>query len=112
MTGPFTANTVLASNDGVGDQVVTVNQANGKLTAFVQHLNTTKGLVYLTPNGTQTQLPLNGATPTRISAVKTAAITPKASSGSSNTALIVALIAAVLVLLGGGGLVARRRMAT
>jgi hypothetical protein len=111
VTGPFTANTVLASNDGVGDQVVTVNLTNGKLTPFVQHLNTTKGLVYLNPDGTQTQLPLNGATATRVSALKTAAIAPKASSGSSNTALIVAIIAAVLVLL-GAGLVARRRMAT
>ena len=111
VTGPFAANTVLASNDGVGDQVVTVNLANGKLTPFVQHLNTTKGLVYINPDGTQTQLPLNGASATRVSAVKTGAVTPKVSSGSSNTALIIAIIAVVVVLL-GGGLVARRRLAT
>lgn len=61
VTGPFVKNTVLASNDGVSSQVVTVNLTNGKLTPFARHLITTKGLVYLNPNGTQTLLKLAGA---------------------------------------------------
>jgi hypothetical protein len=90
VTGPFVKNTVLASNDGVGDQVVTVNLTNGQLTPFVRHLNTTKGLVYVDASGSPTQLPLNGS--------------PASSGGgSSNTGLIVAIIVAALALLGGGG---------
>jgi hypothetical protein len=111
VTGPFAKNTVLASNDGVPDQVVTVNLTNGKLTPFVQHLNTTKGLVYLDPSGTVTQLPLNGsAAAPKSTPVKTTSTTPKKkSSGSSNTALIVIIIVVVLVLLGGGGYWMQRR---
>jgi hypothetical protein len=94
VTGPFAKNTVLASNDGVGDQVVTVNLVNGSLTPFVQHLNTTKGLVYVDASGSPTELPLNGATSS-----------PAASSknGSSNTGLIVAIIIIALIAVGGGG---------
>jgi hypothetical protein len=101
ITGPFAKNTVLASNDGVGDQVVTVNLTNGSLTPFVQHLNTTKGLVYLDASGSATQLALNGA---------------PSSSGSgkssSDTGLIIGIIAAAVVLLGGGALLVRRRGAS
>ncbi len=110
VTGPFTANTVLASNDGVGDQVVKVNLTNGKLTPFVQHLNTTKGLVYLDPSGTQKALTLNGATATPAAATTTTPSTKK-SSGSSNTALIIIIIVAALALLGGGGYFLSRRNA-
>src|SRR6202035_876268 len=78
VTGPFVKNTVLASNDGVGDQVVAVNLTNGNLTPFVQHLNTTKGLVYVDPSGSMTQLALNGSTLTPVA-------TKSSSSGSSNT---------------------------
>src|SRR4029077_6164073 len=60
VTGPFVTNTVLAANDGVGDEVVTVNLTNGKLTPFIRGLQRTKGLVYVNPDNTQTQLPLNG----------------------------------------------------
>ncbi|MDQ6818661.1 MAG: hypothetical protein M3018_14850, partial [Actinomycetota bacterium] len=60
VTGPFKKNTVLASNDGVGDQVVTANLATGALTPFVRHLTQATGLVYLDPSGTQTELALNG----------------------------------------------------
>jgi hypothetical protein len=98
VTGPFVKNTVLASNDGVGDQVVTVNLTNGNLTPFVQHLNTTKGLAYVDASGSTTPLTLNGSP---------AATTTK-SGGSSDTGLIVGIIAAALVLLGGGLLLARR----
>ncbi|HEX4838309.1 MAG TPA: hypothetical protein VFV03_07300, partial [Solirubrobacteraceae bacterium] len=97
VTGPFVKNTVLASNDGVGDQVVTVNLTNGKLTPFVQHLNTTKGLVYIDASGSQTQLPLNGSTENLASS----SIPAKSSKGSSDTGLIVAIIV-VLLALGGG----------
>jgi LPXTG-motif cell wall-anchored protein len=108
VTGPFATNTVLASNDGVGDQVVTVNLTNGKLTPFVQHLNTTKGLVYLDPSGTQTALTLNGSTTTPASTTTTST-TPKKKTSSSNTALIVIIIVVVVALLGGGGYYFTRR---
>jgi hypothetical protein len=105
VTGPFTTNTVLASNDGVGDQVVTVDLTTGALTPFVRHLNTTKGLVYLNPDGSHTALSLNGA-----SAVPVSGMTKSTKSGgSSNTGLIIAIIAVVLLALGGGGYVMMRR---
>jgi hypothetical protein len=97
VTGPFVKNTVLASNDGVGDQVVTVNLTNGNLTPFVQHLNTTKGLVYVDASGSARQLALNGST----SSGTTSGPTKSSSGGSSDTGLIVGLIAAALVVLGG-----------
>jgi hypothetical protein len=98
VTGPFVKNTVLAANDGVGDQVVTVNLTNGNLTPFVQHLNTTKGLVYVDASGSPTQLPLNGSS-----------ASPTKKSSSSDTGLIVGIIIAALVVLGGGGWLASRR---
>ncbi len=61
VTGPFETNTVLASNDSISDQVVTVNLVTGALTPFVVHLTKATGLVYLNASGTQTQLALNGA---------------------------------------------------
>jgi hypothetical protein len=60
VTGPFKKNTVLASNDGLSDQVVTVDLTTGALTPFVRHLTQTTGLVYLNASGTQTELALNG----------------------------------------------------
>jgi hypothetical protein len=104
VTGPFAKNTVLASNDGVGDQVVTVNLTNGNLTPFVQHLNTTKGLAYVDPSGSVTQLALNGSTP-----IPAASATKSSSGGSSDTGLIVGIIAAALVLLAGGYWLVRRK---
>jgi hypothetical protein len=95
VSGPFVKNTVLASNDGVGDQVVTVNLSNGNLTPFVQHLTTTKGLVYVDASGSTTPIALNGAS--------------SSSSGSSDTGLIIGIIAAALVLLGAGGYLLSRR---
>jgi hypothetical protein len=110
VTGPFKTNTVLASNDGVGDQVVTVNLNTGALTPFVQHLNTTKGLVYLTPGGAQRQLTLNGASAVPVSSTsKTTSSTSKKSGGSSNTGLIIGIIVAVLVVGGGAGYFLTRR---
>jgi hypothetical protein len=102
VTGPFVKNTVLAANDGQGDQVVTVNLNNGNLTPFVQHLQTTKGLVYLNADGTQTQLPLNG------SSSAPASSTSK-SSGSDNTLTIVLIIIGVVILGGLGYMLARRK---
>jgi hypothetical protein len=117
VTGPFTTNTALASNDGVGDEVVTVDVTNGKLAPFIRHLETTKGLLYLNPDGTQTQLPLNGATAVPVSAsasnTSSGTSTSTKSSGSSNTALIVIIIVVVLLIIGGGGYaMVRRRCAT
>jgi hypothetical protein len=102
VTGPFVKNTVLASNDGVGDQVVTVNLTNGNLTPFVQHLNTTKGLVYVDASGSSTQLALNGAT----SSPRT-----KSGSASSNSGLIVGIVIAALLVLAGTYWLMRRRPA-
>jgi hypothetical protein len=120
VTGPFTKDMVLASNDGIGDQVVTVNLNNGNLTPFVQHLNTTKGLVYVDASGSQTPLTLNGSSATPVSSstpASPAATTPsstttKSSGGSSNTGLIVAIIVVALALLAGGGYWLMRRSGT
>src|SRR6202043_4056200 len=60
VTGPFKPNMVLAANDGVGSQVVSVDLANAKLPPFVQGLQTSKGLVYVDPSGTVAPLTLNG----------------------------------------------------
>ena len=105
VTGPFTKNMVLASNDGIGDQVVSVNLNNGNLTPFVQHLNTTKGLVYVDASGSQTPLTLAGSTPA--AATSTTSTSPASSrstsGGSSNTGLIVAIVVVAIALLAGGG---------
>jgi hypothetical protein len=60
VTGPFTKNMVLASNDGVGSQVVSVDLATAKLPPFIHGLQTSKGLVYVDPSGTVAPLNLNG----------------------------------------------------
>jgi hypothetical protein len=109
VTGPFTTNTVLASNDGIGDQVVTVNLNTGALTPFVRHLNTTKGLLYLNPDGSHTQLTLNGASAVPVSNTSQTVSSTKKSSGSSNTGLIIGIIVAALVVLGAGGYAVMRR---
>jgi hypothetical protein len=111
VTGPFVKNTVLASNDGVGDQVVTVNLTNGQLKPFVQHLNTTKGLVYVDASGSPTQLPLNGNASTSSSSGGGGG---GSSGGSSNTGLVIAIIVAALAVLGCGAfwLVRRGRTAS
>lgn len=106
VTGPFVKNTVLASNDGVGDQVVTVNLTNGNLTPFVQHLNTTKGLVYMDASGSPTQLALNGDAS---SSTPAPATTTSSSGGSSNTGLIVGIIVAALVVAGASAYWLMRR---
>jgi hypothetical protein len=122
VTGPFTKNMVLAANDGVGSQVVTVNLSNGKLTPFIQGLQTSKGLVYVDPSGTVAPLTLNGnpastpatttsTTPTATTPTTTAAATtatpttttpttaPKAQKKStSHTLLIVLIIVGVALL--------------
>jgi hypothetical protein len=105
VTGPFTKNMVLASNDGVGDQVVTVNLNNGNLTPFVQHLNTTKGLVYVDASGAQTPLTLNSSSATPVASTSS-------KGGSSNTGLIIAIVVIALALIGGVGYYLSRRGST
>lgn len=111
VSGPFVKNTVLASNDGAGDQVVTVNLTTGALTPFVRHLTTTKGLIYLNADGSETALAPNGSTTTPATSSSSSSTTTSAkkSSGSSNTALIVVIVVVVLLLLGGGGYALSRR---
>jgi len=106
ITGPFVKNTALAANDGIGEQVVTVNLTNGKLTPFIQHLITTKGLVYVDASGSQTQLPLNGSGAIPASSTTK---TTGSSGGSGNTGWIVAIIVVGLALLGGGAYLLMRR---
>jgi hypothetical protein len=106
VTGPFAKNTVLASNDGISDQVDTLNLTTGAETPFVRGLTTTKGLVYLNPDGTHTAVTLNGGA----TAASTKTTTGhKKSSGSSNTGLIIGIIAAVIVIVGVGGYALMRR---
>jgi hypothetical protein len=111
ITGPFVKNTVFASNDSLSDQVVKVNLATGALTPFVRGLNVTKGLVYLDPTGTETQLSLTGGQKPASSSIGTTNSPKKASTGSSNTALIIIIVAAVLALGAGGYTLMRRRAA-
>jgi hypothetical protein len=107
VTGPFAKNTVLASNDSVPDQVVTVNLTNGKLTPFTRGLQTSKGLVYLDASGTQTALALNGSA----SAPTGKTTTTKKSSSGLSTGWIIVIIVGGLALLGGGGYWLTRRRA-
>jgi hypothetical protein len=100
VTGPFAKNTVLASNDGISDQVDTLNLTTGAETPFVRGLVTTKGLVYLNSAGTVDPITLNGSTK---------ATTAKKKSGSSNTGLIIGIVAAVIVVLAAVGYVLMRR---
>jgi hypothetical protein len=106
VTGPFAKNTLLASNDGVGDQVVTVNTTSGAVTPFVQHLNTTKGLVYVDASGSAPRLGLIGGAG---EAVAPAALVGKPSKGSSNTGLIVAIVIGAIGLLAAVGYLMARR---
>ena len=91
VTGPFTKNAVLASNDSLSDQVVEVNLNTGALTPFIHGLNTTKGLVYLDPSGTSAALIPNGS--------------PDPDPRSSNTGLIIGIVLGALALLALGGFV-------
>ncbi len=109
VTGPFTTNTVLASNDGVSDQVVKVNLTTGALTPFIRHLNTTKGLVYLNPDGSHPQLTLNGAAVVPVPNTTTS----RNSNGPNNTARTVAITVVLVLLVVVRGLaIMRRRVAS
>jgi len=59
VTGPFVKGAAYATtSDG---ELVRVNLSNGKLTPVVRGLGTSVGLVYVNPDGTVTQLPVNGS---------------------------------------------------
>jgi len=58
VTGPFVKGDAYATtSDG---ELVRVNLSTGKLTPVVRGLGTSVGLVYVNPDGTVTQLPVNG----------------------------------------------------
>ena len=58
VTGPFVKGAAYATtSDG---ELVRVNLSTGKLTPVVRGLGTSVGLVYVNPDGTVTQLPVNG----------------------------------------------------
>lgn len=117
ITGPFVAGTAFASNDSIPDEVVTINLANGKLTPFVRHLQTAKGLVYLDAAGSEPVLPLGAggaaATPASSSAATSSAANPKGpvvtkAATDSDTLAIVLGIVALLLALGAGAFGLRR----
>jgi hypothetical protein len=59
VTGPFVKGAAYATtSDG---ELVRVNLSNGNLTPIVRGLGTSVGLVYVNPDGTVTQLPVNGS---------------------------------------------------
>jgi hypothetical protein len=59
VTGPFVKGDAYATtSDG---ELVRVNLSNGNLTPVVRGLGTSVGLVYVNPDGTVTQLPVNGS---------------------------------------------------
>jgi hypothetical protein len=57
VTGPFVKGAAYATAAG---DLVRVNLSTGKLTPIVRGLGTSVGLVYVNPDGTVTQLPVNG----------------------------------------------------
>lgn len=118
-TGPYTTGTVYASDDGISDEVVTVNLTTGKETPFIRGLHVAKGLIYVPADGSKPSLPLNGASAvpvsnTTTSSASSSSASPSSSSssssggGSSNTALIVIIVVVVVVLAGGALYFARR----
>lgn len=122
LTGPFVKGAAYAANDGVSDQVVTVNLTNGKLTPVVKGLGASKGLVYADPSGALPSLalavPVSGtasdpATSSSSSAPSSGSVRTSAkhqSGDSSDTGTIIAIVVVVLLILGAGGyLLSRRR---
>jgi hypothetical protein len=118
VTGPFVAGTAYAASDSIPDQVVTVALANGKLTPFVRHLQTAKGLVYVDAGGGVSALPLaaSSATGTGSSAPATAAALAAAStkepSDGDTLPIVLAGVAIALAALFGIYALTRRRPTT
>lgn len=120
VTGPFVAGTAFGSNDSIPNQVVTINLASGKLTPFVQNLQTAKGLVYLDASGSEPSLPVGSASATTpggsaaAPAGSSASGSPAGSSasgtsvkaarvsGESDTLVTVLAVVAILLALGIG----------
>jgi hypothetical protein len=120
VTGPFVSGTAFGSNDSIPNQVVTINLADGKLTPFVQNLQTAKGLVYLDAAGAEPALTLGSSGAgvgaggsARLAAGSTAAAssTVKASSDSGDTVTTVLAIVALIAALGLGVLMMARSRA-
>ncbi len=108
------AGTAFGANDSIPNQVVTINLRNGKLTPFVQNLQTAKGLVYLDAAGSEPALALgssSAATPVAAAQDKPSVAAPatKTSGGSDTTLPTVLAIAALVIALGAGALVLNRR---
>ncbi|HWF51292.1 MAG TPA: hypothetical protein VG294_11695 [Solirubrobacteraceae bacterium] len=114
VTGPFVPGVAYASSDSIPDEVVTVNLASGKITPFIRHLQTAKGLVYLDASGSVPVLPLSsyGASATPVSnssggATPTASVTNQSTDGDG---LPIALaIVAIVLAVGFGAYSLRRR---
>lgn len=115
VSGPFVAGTALAANDGLGNQVVKVNLSTGALTPVVRNLVTTKGLVYVDANGTETPLPTaSNAAATSAASAPTGPTKGRAGSsgsgGDSDTLpLVLAIVALGLGLLAAGATTLTRR---
>lgn len=118
VTGPFVAGTAFGSNDSIPAQVVTINLTTGKLTPFVQSLQTAKGLVYLDASGSEPVLALGGGGASSGAAASAragarassdAAVT-RSGGGSDALATVLAIVALVLALgFGAYSVVTRRR---
>jgi hypothetical protein len=101
VTGPFVAGTAYASSDSIPDQVVSVNLRNGKLTPFVRHLQTAKGLVYVDSTGSVPALPLAQSSPAggaNSNGTPAAAVTNQ-SSDSDTLPIVLASVALALAVL-------------
>jgi hypothetical protein len=105
VTGPFIPGVAYASNDGLPNQVVTVNLTTGALTPFVTNLKLAKGLVYVDPTGLETPLatgPLASASATGTTAVASA------TKDDDTLTTVLAIVALVLAMAAGGYALARR----
>lgn len=111
ITGPFVPGAAYASNDTVGSEVDVVNLTTGKLTPFIKHPQTAKGLVYLDASGNAPLLSLSGASAAAATPGSTApaaaVVNPK--SDSDTASIVLSIIALVLGLRAAGFVVAGRR---
>ncbi len=110
VTGPFVPGVAYASSDSLPDQVMTVNLTSGKLTPFIRHLQTAKGLVYLDASGSEPVLPLSQYASSSPTAATPAESVTSPSSDGDGLPIALAIVALVLAV-GLGGFSLMRRSA-
>jgi len=107
--------------DGIGadplnHRVIITLKLNGKTTSFVQHLQTSKGLVYLDASGSEPVPPLAQASGASTAAaggaggasVPAAVVVTKPSSDSDTLPIVLAIIAVILAIAAGALAMTRR----